>query len=427
MINSFASFLPDIQNSTFYLTYNYAWSSPNHFRYRTVCFISWLLPFDGIHSKRKVQLSYRVFTKFSLQIPPMPSTRNSKRNSRRWYYYGDRICAIKSGEKTFTDGMNLPIRSKPSKESGVVSHRARIQSTTKRQFTQTRFSSPDQNQTAILSRVDSLPWWTDETAFYEGPLFNPETKQLWWRSRSIRKLNTKSWIDIVHQIKGLAGWVSASNNIDLHFSDCLIRTAVSENSGEMKMFVVARALHGVDLLIFFGVLCRCFPNDRGRVRGNLVLRNTGFFIWIQITILTSLIPPPIIVIGIPNCILLLNKYQQEYAKHGNKIKALARSIYRIGVSTFCQRHYVPGIPGFCLYTQCRTHWIWFDHIFECDAHFPDFSDSIPDCFQPSLSVSEAGENIWAKNAQSFFSPASIDGFIGIASENLHTGDRSCYL
>src|SRR6185295_16416454 len=54
----------------------------------------------------------------------------------------------------------------------------------------------------------------------------------------------------------------------------------------------------------------------------------------KITILTSLIAPLIIVIGIPNCILLLNKYQQEYQKHGNKIKALARSIYKIGVSTF---------------------------------------------------------------------------------------------
>jgi predicted RND superfamily exporter protein len=46
----------------------------------------------------------------------------------------------------------------------------------------------------------------------------------------------------------------------------------------------------------------------------------------KITLLTSLIAPLIIVIGIPNCILLLNKYQQEYARHGNKIKSFpARS------------------------------------------------------------------------------------------------------
>ena len=50
----------------------------------------------------------------------------------------------------------------------------------------------------------------------------------------------------------------------------------------------------------------------------------------EITILTALIPPLIIVIGIPNCIFLINKYQQEVANHGNKVKSLYRVIMKIG-------------------------------------------------------------------------------------------------
>ena len=54
----------------------------------------------------------------------------------------------------------------------------------------------------------------------------------------------------------------------------------------------------------------------------------------EITALTGLIPPLIIVIGIPNCVYLINKYQQEYKNHGNKIKALDRVIQKVGNATF---------------------------------------------------------------------------------------------
>ncbi|MCB9335689.1 MAG: MMPL family transporter [Flavobacteriales bacterium] len=54
----------------------------------------------------------------------------------------------------------------------------------------------------------------------------------------------------------------------------------------------------------------------------------------EITILTGLIPPLIIVIGIPNCIFLLNKYHSEYKKHGNQVKSLSRVIQKTGNAIF---------------------------------------------------------------------------------------------
>jgi len=58
------------------------------------------------------------------------------------------------------------------------------------------------------------------------------------------------------------------------------------------------------------------------------------FIGYEITILMGLIPPLVIVIGIPNCIYLINKYQQEYRTHGNKAKSLTRVIRKVGNATF---------------------------------------------------------------------------------------------
>jgi len=61
----------------------------------------------------------------------------------------------------------------------------------------------------------------------------------------------------------------------------------------------------------------------------------GILGWLgyEITVLTALIPPLIIVIGVPNCIFLINKYQQEIAKHSNQAKSLQRVIIKVGNAT----------------------------------------------------------------------------------------------
>ena len=53
----------------------------------------------------------------------------------------------------------------------------------------------------------------------------------------------------------------------------------------------------------------------------------------EITVLTAVIPPLIIVIGIPNCVFLINKYQQEVKLHGNQAKSLQRVISKVGNAT----------------------------------------------------------------------------------------------
>ncbi len=61
----------------------------------------------------------------------------------------------------------------------------------------------------------------------------------------------------------------------------------------------------------------------------------GFIGWFQyeISVLMALIPPLIIVIGVPNAVFLINKYQQEVKKHGNQAKSLQRVISKIGNAT----------------------------------------------------------------------------------------------
>lgn len=53
----------------------------------------------------------------------------------------------------------------------------------------------------------------------------------------------------------------------------------------------------------------------------------------KISVITGMLPPLLIVIGIPNSVFMFNKFQQEYKNHGNKIKAIQRTIRKIGNAT----------------------------------------------------------------------------------------------
>lgn len=50
----------------------------------------------------------------------------------------------------------------------------------------------------------------------------------------------------------------------------------------------------------------------------------------EITILIALVPSIIIVIGIPNCIFLINKFHAEFKQHQNKLKSLKTMVVKIG-------------------------------------------------------------------------------------------------
>ena len=54
----------------------------------------------------------------------------------------------------------------------------------------------------------------------------------------------------------------------------------------------------------------------------------------NVSLLMALIPPLMIVIGIPNCIYLYNKFHYEYRSHNNKAKALSRMIRKTGTAMF---------------------------------------------------------------------------------------------
>lgn len=72
----------------------------------------------------------------------------------------------------------------------------------------------------------------------------------------------------------------------------------------------------------------------------------------RLSILTGLVPPLIIVIGVANCIFLLNKYHTEFRSHGNKIKGLQRVVRKVGKATLLTN--ATTAAGFATFTVVES-------------------------------------------------------------------------
>jgi len=185
--------------------------------------------------------------------------------------------------------------------------------------------------------LDSMLAEANQIKVYSGQLINP-TNGATLIMVSINKdiLSTKNRDGVVGDVLMVAQMFEEDTGIKLHYAGLpYIRYInTSKVKAELQLFLVLSVIvTGIILFFFF----RSFQ----AVLFPLILIGT-MIVWVmgtlslfgyKITLLTGLIPPIIVVIGIPNCVYLLNKYHQEYAQHSDKMKALSNMIRRIGIVT----------------------------------------------------------------------------------------------
>ncbi len=175
--------------------------------------------------------------------------------------------------------------------------------------------------------------------FYEGMLFNKESGAVRFAIYMDKKIvNTparKQFIEKYLNQERISAF-EKETGLDLRVSGMPYIRTLNANSiiSEIGLFVGA-ALGITSLLFFF-----FFRSFRATMVSMFVVIigvmwsfGTLGLLHYEITVLTAIIPPLIIVIGIPNCIFLINKYQQEIKNHGNKAKSLQRVISKVGNAT----------------------------------------------------------------------------------------------
>ncbi len=186
--------------------------------------------------------------------------------------------------------------------------------------------------------LDSLQRVYTNLPFYEGVLHNKETDSyLMAITLEPEILQSEARVELINRIVEAGTEYTNKTDVSIHYSGLpYIRVITAEMiKKELNMFIfMALGITALIIFLFFRSFKVVIYSMLVVIIAVIWALGTQALLGFKITILTGMIPPLIIVIGIPNSVFLLNKYHQEFKQHGNRIKALQRVIRKIGNATF---------------------------------------------------------------------------------------------
>jgi uncharacterized protein len=193
-------------------------------------------------------------------------------------------------------------------------------------------------------------------SFYKSKLYNPEGNAYLMAVRINKEaLNSPKRSKIIADITAAVNSFENSTKIETHISGLpLIRTVVADRlQKEMRFFLIGSLLlSALILLLFFRsvstTLLSLLVVIFGVVWSLGILQLCGY----KISLLTALIPPLVVVIGIPNCIYFINKYHTCYLQSQHKEKSLVDMVSKMGVVTlFCN---ITAAIGFAVFALTKS-------------------------------------------------------------------------
>ncbi|MBK7285648.1 MAG: MMPL family transporter [Flavobacteriales bacterium] len=202
-------------------------------------------------------------------------------------------------------------------------------------------------------QMDSLKRRIDDLPFYKGLLYNDSTKaSLMMLFVNAKLFDTNDREQVIDALEKRVNEFSAATDLPVHESGLpWVRVKNTKLiKGDMPRYMLlSLAICALLLLLFFKSL-RVMFICLGVVLMSVVwafgcMALFGF----GVTVLQSVIAPLVIVVGVPNCVFLVNAYHHEYAHHGNKAKSLQRMISRVGAASFMTNATTAaGFATFCV-------------------------------------------------------------------------------
>jgi len=205
------------------------------------------------------------------------------------------------------------------------------------------------NQTIL----DSLSGVFRNLPFYRGLLYNPNANAYLIGLRINKNvLASKQREQTVGAVERLANAFAKESKMNLRMSGLpLIRTNVAMRiARELNWFLAGSLLlSALILFIFFRSVGTMLLSLGVVILGVVYSLATIHLLGYKITLLTALIPPLVVVIGIPNCIYFLNKFHTAFVKTGDKRGSIVEMVSKMGVVTlFCNISAALGFAVFAL-------------------------------------------------------------------------------
>ena len=139
--------------------------------------------------------------------------------------------------------------------------------------------------------------------------------------------------ELIFSIKDLVDAYSDEFQTKVHYSGLpYIRTVDSiKIKEEISLFIIFTLLiTSLILFFFFRSFKAVISSMIVVILGVVFSFGTIAILNYEVSVLMALIPPVLIVIGIPNCIFLINKFHNEFKRTQNKDNALRKMVQKIG-------------------------------------------------------------------------------------------------
>ncbi|MDA9262298.1 MMPL family transporter, partial [bacterium] len=194
------------------------------------------------------------------------------------------------------------------------------------------------NPVTNKSQLDSIKKKIRSLPFYKGTVYNDE-KDFHAMMLMVNPefFNSKERKKFVNEIKNVGKKYDQYFDGEIYFTGLPFIRAnnMLKISSELSKFMVLSLITTILVLFFFFRSIRVVGISILIVLVGVVwtIGIVGLFGY-KLTIIMGLLPPLIIVIGIPNCVYLVNKYQQLYLESKDKQYALKNVITKIGHITF---------------------------------------------------------------------------------------------
>ena len=204
--------------------------------------------------------------------------------------------------------------------------------------------------------LDSAKTVFKNLSFYKSRLYNSNDNAYLMAVRINKEaLNSAKRSKIVADIIAVVNSFEATTKEEAHLSGLpLIRTVVGDRlQKEMGFFLIGSlVLSALILFLFFRSISTTLLSLLvvlfGVVWSLGVLQLCGY----KISLLTAVIPPLVVVIGVPNCIYFINKYHTSYLKNTEKNTSLVEMVSKMGVVTlFCN---ITAAIGFAVFALTKS-------------------------------------------------------------------------
>ena len=196
----------------------------------------------------------------------------------------------------------------------------------------------------------------EQLPFYQSLLYNPKSHAYIMAISFIPdSINSGARSQIIKTLTTQIDNFSKSTQLEMHLSGLpYIRTILADRiKKEMIWFLFGSLLLcAITLFLFFRSFSAMLMSLAVVAMGVIWSLGTMVLMGQKITLLTALIPPLIVVIGIPNCIYFLNKYHTSFKETQDKEKAIINMVGRMGIVTlFCN---ITAAIGFFVFAFTKS-------------------------------------------------------------------------